>query len=168
MARKVASRCESVRYCIEMYSSELCAAAAGKEKNAKRAGELYTVGFDFVCSEGKVFVELGDNSLMKREIDPEAFALLIFTSGTTSAAKGVMICNRNLGGEYQCDYAVCGFAPGRQTFLGSAAPPYLRIDHWLPLSDGGWSFDCGLSGAEASGRRYAGDAAYCDFSGCLC
>lgn len=96
MARKVASRCESVRYCIEMYSSELCAAAAGKEKNAKRAGELYTVGFDFVCSEGKVFVELGDNSLMKREIDPEAFALLIFTSGTTSAAKGVMICNRNL------------------------------------------------------------------------
>ena len=30
------------------------------------------------------------------EIDPEEFKVLIFTSGTTSAAKGVMICNRNL------------------------------------------------------------------------
>ena len=33
---------------------------------------------------------------MEKQIDPDAFALLIFTSGTTSAAKGVMICNRNL------------------------------------------------------------------------
>ena len=33
---------------------------------------------------------------MKIKIDPEEFKVLIFTSGTTSASKGVMLCNRNL------------------------------------------------------------------------
>ncbi len=33
---------------------------------------------------------------MEIEIDPEEFKVLIFTSGTTSKAKGVMICNKNL------------------------------------------------------------------------
>jgi len=33
---------------------------------------------------------------MNIEIDPEEFKVLIFTSGTTSNSKGVMICNKNL------------------------------------------------------------------------
>lgn len=103
ISKKVAARCPSVRYTIEMYGED-CEEAKAKEKSKEKAktsstnscSEYHTVGFEFVREEGKVFTELGDNSLLTKEIDPEKFALLIFTSGTTSASKGVMICNRNL------------------------------------------------------------------------
>lgn len=91
--KKAAAHCPSVRHAIEMYSDEH-PVKESKDKNGNTA--FATVGFDFLIEEGQVFTDLGDNSLMAKEIDPEAFALLIFTSGTTSAAKGVMICNRNL------------------------------------------------------------------------
>lgn len=101
ISKKVAARCESVRYTIEMYSEdseETKAKDKPKEKSkiSVACAEYRTVGFDFVREEGKVFTDLGDRSLIEKEIDPEKFALLIFTSGTTSASKGVMICNRNL------------------------------------------------------------------------
>lgn len=54
------------------------------------------IGLNTVISEGNKLIEKGDNSYLDIEIDPEEFKVLIFTSGTTSAAKGVMICNRNL------------------------------------------------------------------------
>lgn len=55
-----------------------------------------SVGFNTIVNEGKKMVASGDDSFMKIEIDPEEFKVLIFTSGTTSNAKGVMLCNRNL------------------------------------------------------------------------
>lgn len=54
------------------------------------------IGLNTVISEGKKIVEKGDNSYLDIKIDPEEFKVLIFTSGTTSQAKGVMLCNRNL------------------------------------------------------------------------
>lgn len=54
------------------------------------------IGLNTVLKEGKKLLEKGYNSYSKIEIDPEEFKVLIFTSGTTSAAKGVMLCNRNL------------------------------------------------------------------------
>ncbi len=54
------------------------------------------VGLNYIIEQGKRIVNSGDDSYMKIEIDPEEFKVLIFTSGTTSKAKGVMICNRNL------------------------------------------------------------------------
>lgn len=54
------------------------------------------VGIKAIIEEGKKIVREGDNSYMEIAIDPEEFKVLIFTSGTTSQAKGVMICNRNL------------------------------------------------------------------------
>ena len=54
------------------------------------------IGLNTVINEGKKLVEKGDDSYLNIEIDPEEFKVLIFTSGTTSQAKGVMICNRNL------------------------------------------------------------------------
>ncbi len=80
--KRAAAHCPNIKFCIEMYS------------DAKEDGCF--VGFDFLRDEGKVFTDLGDTSLLSKKIDPDAFAVLIFTSGTTSAAKGVMICNRNL------------------------------------------------------------------------
>ena len=54
------------------------------------------VGMNYIIREGKEIIDYGDTSFMDIEIDPEEFKLLIFTSGTTSKSKGVMICNRNL------------------------------------------------------------------------
>lgn len=89
IALKAAARSESVKYVIEMYSHDI-------GTTDKKGRLFYSFGMDFLIDEGKVLTELGDTSLMDVEIDPEAFALLIFTSGTTSAAKGVMISNHNL------------------------------------------------------------------------
>lgn len=54
------------------------------------------VGFNTIISQGKEMVKNGDDSFLNIELDPEEFKVLIFTSGTTSNSKGVMLCNRNL------------------------------------------------------------------------
>jgi len=80
--KKVANRCPGVKYFMEMYS------------DANVDGRF--VGLDYVMGEGKFLVDMGCTEYSDIEIDPDAFAVLIFTSGTTSAAKGVMISNTNL------------------------------------------------------------------------
>lgn len=54
------------------------------------------VGMEYIIDKGKNLFMGGDNSFMEYKIDPEAFKVLLFTSGTTSSAKGVMLCHRNL------------------------------------------------------------------------
>ena len=80
--KKIRANIPSVEYFIEMKSDK---PLEGKD-----------VGINYLIEQGKKIVESGDKSFDEIEIDPEEFKLLIFTSGTTSAAKGVMICNRNL------------------------------------------------------------------------
>ncbi len=79
---KVANKCPGVKYFIEMKSDN------------KLEGRF--VGMEYVMQEGKFLRDMEQNDFENTEIDPEAFAVLLFTSGTTSAAKGVMLCNRNL------------------------------------------------------------------------
>lgn len=80
--KKVANHCPGVKYFMEMYSNE------------KLEGRF--VGLNHVMEEGKFLMDMGCTDYTDIEIDPDAFAVLIFTSGTTSAAKGVMISNTNL------------------------------------------------------------------------
>lgn len=80
--KKVEDKLPFVKYFMQMNSDE------------KLSGR--NIGLNTVIEEGRKIVEKGDNSYLDIEIDPEEFKVLIFTSGTTSAAKGVMICNRNL------------------------------------------------------------------------
>ena len=80
--KKVEDKLPFVKYFMQMNSNDKL---VGRE-----------IGLNRVISEGKKLVEKGDNSYLDIKIDPEEFKVLIFTSGTTSAAKGVMICNRNL------------------------------------------------------------------------
>lgn len=82
MIQKLKESLSEVDYFIEMYSDEVL-----QDKE---------IGFNAVIDIGRKLIESGDNSFEKIEIDPEAFKVLIFTSGTTSRSKGVMICNRNL------------------------------------------------------------------------
>ena len=80
--KKIADDLPGVKYFAEMYSDD------------KLNGRY--VGLNTIINEGKELVANGDDSFMKIEIDPEEFKVLIFTSGTTSQSKGVMLCNRNL------------------------------------------------------------------------
>jgi len=54
------------------------------------------IGMNYVIDAGKRLMKAGDNSFIDIPVDPEEFKVLLFTSGTTSKAKGVMLCNRNL------------------------------------------------------------------------
>ena len=80
---KIEQRLQNVKYYIEMY---------GLEINGKN------VGFNYLLNSGyrKIDNVERDKTYLNREIDPDEFKVLIFTSGTTSNSKGVMICNRNL------------------------------------------------------------------------
>lgn len=80
--KKVSERLPDVKYFIQM--------------NSDQEIEGRFVGLDYLIEEGKALVNGADNSFMSIEIDPDEFKVLIFTSGTTSNAKGVMLCNRNL------------------------------------------------------------------------
>ena len=80
--KKVQDKLPNVKYFIQMNSDD---ELEGRE-----------VGMNTIIKQGKEMVEKGDDSFEKIEIDPEEFKVLIFTSGTTSNSKGVMLCNRNL------------------------------------------------------------------------
>ena len=79
---KIEDKLPNIKYFIQMDSDE---ELAGRE-----------VGINTIIKQGKEMVRKGDNSFEKIEINPEEFKVLIFTSGTTSNSKGVMLNNRNL------------------------------------------------------------------------
>ena len=80
--KKIKENVKDVEYFIEMKSDK---PLEGKE-----------VGLNYLIQRGKDIIESGDDDFKDIKIDPEEFKVLIFTSGTTSNSKGVMICNKNL------------------------------------------------------------------------
>ncbi len=80
--KKIRDKVKDVEYFIEMKSDK---PLDGKD-----------IGLNSLIETGRNIIKSGDDEFENIPIDPEEFKLLIFTSGTTSDAKGVMICNRNL------------------------------------------------------------------------
>ena len=80
--KKIMEKFPQVKYFIKMYSED--------ELQNK------TVGMQYLINEGTKFVNSGDDYFAKVETDPDEFKVLLFTSGTTSNAKGVMLTSRNL------------------------------------------------------------------------
>lgn len=80
--KKVQDKLPEVKYFIQMNSDD---SLNGRD-----------VGLNYIIKEGKKILDNGNDNFTKIKIDPEEFKVLIFTSGTTSNSKGVMICNRNL------------------------------------------------------------------------
>lgn len=80
--KKIMEKIPEVKYFVKMYSDE---GINGKN-----------VGMKYLIEEGRALVESGDDFYSKVEIIPDEFKVLLFTSGTTSNAKGVMLSSRNL------------------------------------------------------------------------
>ena len=51
--------------------------------------------YDEVLKKGYEYLEEKDSTYLDKQLDPNKFVALIFTSGTTSKPKGVMLCHRN-------------------------------------------------------------------------
>lgn len=80
--KKIMEKVPEVKFFVKMYSEE-----GINEKN---------VGMSYLIEEGRTLVANGDDSYSKVDIVPDEFKVLLFTSGTTSNSKGVMLSSRNL------------------------------------------------------------------------
>lgn len=122
--KKIRDNVPDVEYFIEMKSD---ASLEGKD-----------VGINSLIEMGKKIIASGDDSFRKIEIDPEEFKILIFTSGTTSNSKGVMLCNRNLAENINAITAYVKFYPTDRLF--SVLPLHHTYESTIgflyPLSQG--------------------------------
>ena len=92
----------TVKTYIEMYSDEI-------EENVG-------IPFKRVIKEGRELVLGGDTSYQDVEIKPDDFRILLFTSGTTSAAKGVMLTNGNIIANLESGKEMIELTPEDRTF----------------------------------------------------
>ena len=133
--KKIKENIPEVEYFIEMKSD--------KDLDGK------DVGIKNLIENGKRIVNSGDNSYMDIEIDPEEFKVLLFTSGTTSNSKGVMLCNRNLAENINAVSAYVKIFPSDRFF--SVLPLHhtyeSTIGFLLPIANG-------ASIAVCEGLRY--------------
>lgn len=133
--KKIKENVPEVEYFIEMKSD---AELKGKD-----------VGVNYLIENGKRIINSGDDFFEKIEINPEEFKVLLFTSGTTSNSKGVMLCNRNLAENINAVNAYVKLYPTDRLF--SVLPLHhtyeSTIGFLLPIADG-------CSVAVCEGLRY--------------
>lgn len=65
------------------------------EMNKEESDDM-SYSLDKLVEEGKELVDTGNTKYIDMEIDREEFKILLFTSGTTAASKGVMLNHKNI------------------------------------------------------------------------
>ena len=133
--KKIENSLPTVKYFIEMDSDDYIV-----DKH---------MGMNYLIKEGKEILATGDTSFMDIEIDPEEFKVLIFTSGTTSKSKGVMICNRNLAENVNAVSAFVKLYPSDRLF--SVLPLHHTYESTIGFL---LPFAVGASVAICEGLRY--------------
>ncbi len=133
--KKVLPNIPNVKYFIKMYSDD---GIDGKN-----------VGMNYLIQEGKALVKNGDDAYSRIRVIPDEFKVLLFTSGTTSSAKGVMLSSRNLAENINAVSAYVKLYPEDRFF--SVLPLHhtyeSTIGFLLPLA-------CGSSIAVCQGLKH--------------
>ena len=62
----------------------------------KEKSDEESLSFDQVVAEGRKYIAEGDTTYMDNKYSEKDFRILLFTSGTTAEAKGVMLSHRNV------------------------------------------------------------------------
>ena len=73
--------------------------------------------FEPLLKEGRVLLKSGETCFTQAQIDPEALSELVFTSGTTGANKGVMLCHRNICSAIQGAKRLVNYLPTSMSVL---------------------------------------------------
>ena len=107
------------------------------------------IGLNYIKNEGHKLVAEGDHSFLDIEVEPDAFKVLFFTSGTTSTAKGVMVSSRNLAENINAAAVYVNLQPWDCLFS------VLPLHHAYESSIGFlYPFGLGASVAVCEGLRY--------------
>ncbi len=120
-AADIATRNKSIRHFICMSMADV---------TEPRTDDPRFIDMDDLLAEGKAAVEAGDRSFIDADIDTEAMSSLLFTSGTTSMSKGVMLSQRNICSNI---YSVSGVI---RILPGSRALSVLPLHHTFENSVG--------------------------------
>ena len=100
-------------------------------------------------AEGRKLVEAGDRRYIDAQIDNEGLAVIIFTSGTTGVAKGVMLSNRNLCSDVMVAQTYLEVRPEDMFF--SVLPIHHTYECTCSMLEGMY---CGSSLAFCRGLKY--------------
>lgn len=81
-----------------IFYSDVYKDVAEKLKGLETGIEMYFPKADIydMIAEGRKLMEAGDNSFKSAEVKPDDLAVIVYTSGTTGKAKGVMLTQRNI------------------------------------------------------------------------
>ena len=82
----------TIKSCVEKF---ICMYPDGLGKGESLEGDEFVDFYDLV-NEGKALREKGDDSFMTTPIDADTPRIILFTSGTTSMSKGVLLTHRNI------------------------------------------------------------------------
>lgn len=87
-AMELLEEVDSLKYMIKMN------AQVHNDQELEMDARIYS--FDRLIDEGNVRIEEGNRSFINAEINPDEMCSLLFTSGTTGLAKGVMLSHTNI------------------------------------------------------------------------
>ena len=74
------------------------------------------VDFSTLLKNGRLLISRGDKSYTEATIDSDEVKILLFTSGTTAASKGVMLSNRNICANISAITSTLRVEPGERAF----------------------------------------------------
>ncbi len=86
-------------------SLELVIAQNGEDRGDNRSQSKLT-------EAGKAMIAGGDRSYTDAQIDPEAMSVLLYTSGTTGVAKGIMLSQKNIAADLMATLTFINAHPG--------------------------------------------------------
>ena len=101
-----------------------------------------------LVEKGKAEIENGNNEFINNKIDDNAMNTLLFTSGTTSKSKAVMLSQRNIAANVYALQCVEDIRPSDTNIA------FLPFHHIFGSSCIIWTLACGLKNVFPDGLRY--------------